>query len=105
MAAPLPSLLADGQLANAEGDLYAATGSVFVRCILLFNNDTADQTVHLFLHRSGGTSREVFQQTLGTKSSVAWPPAGTNIPLANGDKIRGYAGTASKVNYVIGGGT
>lgn len=52
--------LADGQLADAEGDLYASgADATVVTSITIVNTDTSARTFTLYLKPSGGTSRAI----------------------------------------------
>jgi len=53
------SQLADGQLADAEGDLFSATSATAIAAIILVNTSSSNVTVNLFLRPSGGTSRRI----------------------------------------------
>jgi len=95
--------LADGQLAAAEADIYTVPASTSLAAgeVRLFNTNTTAETVRIFVQRSGGTSRQLFQAELVANGHAQWP-----IPeLATGDKVRAYTTTAVKVNYIVHGRT
>jgi len=97
---PLGKSLADGQLANAEADLYtvpAATIAAVDECWLFNTSAAVNQTVYLYVQRSGGVSRQVYQAVLGIKQAVCLALG----PLSAGDKVRAYATTAATVNYEL----
>jgi hypothetical protein len=103
MATTTPGSLADGQLANAQGDLYTvpgATAGVGV-IVYLHNTNASAEGVYLFLQRSGGTSRQIMAFQIDAGGSAY----ARITALSTGDKIRGYADDASQVNYEIVGGT
>ncbi len=104
-------LLATGQLATTAATLYpaggtASTKTALVKNILLTNTDTTNAiTVDLTVHPAGGTGRYVAPKSFSV-------PPGVQVILdaeltlnLNGtaDLIKGYASTASKIDYVING--
>jgi hypothetical protein len=56
--------LADGQLANAIGDLYTADSADTVLSIILVNTGAAHNHVNLYLTPSGGTARRLIPKDL-----------------------------------------
>jgi hypothetical protein len=99
---------ADGQLTDSLDDLHtcASDGGERIDHISLVNTDTSDVTVHLYFLPSGGTPASDERNIIG-KDLVLTPNAHMVVDkpvyLANGDKIRGYASTPSKVDYIIQG--
>ena len=92
------------QLASSEGDLYtvpANTAAVGVTVHLYNTSSTGYQWVYLYIQRSSGTSYRI--------GSAYLEPCGFSYAkvtaLSTGDKIRGYADSATTVNYTIIGGT
>lgn len=90
------TIVAEGQMATTETDMYAPTGAVHCN-LYLFNTNAADQTVILFLQKSGGTSRKIWQGLL----SQNWSAEKLGFRMGNGDKLRGLTTTATAVNYVV----
>jgi len=96
--------LADGQLANAETDMYTvpADTRAYVKSIVCSNTGAGDNTVTLYLTPSGGTSRRIVYAILASGSTLYYDEPTT---LDAADKIRGYATNAAEVDYIISGGT
>ena len=81
MAGSTLSQLADGQLADATGDLYTASAAVIINSIILVNTDTSARTVNLFLLPSAGTARRIFPKDLSLAPGYAAFFDGTNIKV------------------------
>jgi hypothetical protein len=97
--------LADGQLGTSEADLYgpATEKRAILKGIRLVNSDTAARTVNLYFRPNGGsTSRLIFPKDLTLAAGAAFIDD-SEITLQAGDKIRGKADTAAKVDFVLSG--
>ena len=83
--------LADGQLPNAEGDLYTcpAGTTTYVKSITLHNTDAAAHTCTVLLLPSGGVARVIIDVALGAGYTTY---VETPLVLDAGDKIRGDDG-------------
>lgn len=96
--------LADGQLADATGDLYTvpASTTAYIKSITLVNTGAGDNDVNLFLLPSGGTARRLISKDLclATAESLVFDAP---IVVDTGDKIQGDATSASEVDYTING--
>lgn len=78
------SQLADGQLADAEGDLYTSGGDqTVVTTITLTNTDTVARTVNLYLQPSGGTSRRLIPKDLSLAAGYTLVCSGDQIQTWN----------------------
>jgi len=109
--------LADGQLADAIGDLYTADSTDVVSAITLVNTDSAARTVNLYITPSGGTARRIVPKDLslgkgyslytdGTKLTVLTPAGAisyTVTPTDHGD-LEGL-GDDDHEHYVLADGT
>ena len=97
--------LADGQLANAEADLYVCPAGtrVFIKSIICTNVHAANSnTIRLYLKPSAGTSRRLCNIPLAYDEQLFFNEP---IVLDAADAIRGYATNATEVDYVIDGAT
>lgn len=95
--------LADGQLPNAKGTLYAvpALTQAILKSITLVNTDTVDRTVNLYVNRTG-TSRRIIgkDMTIGAGESLQFQ---TLVTLEAGDLVEGDASAAAVVDYTLNG--
>jgi len=96
--------LANGQLAATIGDLYTVTSgaTALVKSVSLVNTYTSTQTVNLYVLVSGGTDRRIIPVDTALSAGCLLV-ADDNYTLGSGDKIRGYAITAARIDYVISG--
>ena len=77
------SQLADGQLADAEGDLFSATSATAIAAIILVNTGSSNVTVNLFLKPSGGTSRRLIPKDLLLQAGYSLHFEGGKIKVLN----------------------
>jgi len=77
------SQLADGQLADTEGDLFTATSTTAVTAIILVNTGSSNITVNLFLKPSGGTSRRLIPKDLLLQPGYSLHFEGGKIKVLN----------------------
>lgn len=101
-AAEIGDSLAQGQLAAAEATIYTvpAASKTGILHLNVFNTEAVTaRIVYIYVQRSGGTSRRVWQETLIATGS-AWLDLG---PLSAGDLVRAYASAANVVNYLLCG--
>jgi len=101
-AAEIGDSLAQGQLAVAEATIYTvpASSKTGILHLNVFNTEAVTaRIVYIYVQRSGGTSRLVWQATLAASGS-AWLDIG---PLSAGDLVRAYASAANVVNYLLTG--
>ena len=94
--------LADGQVANAEGDLYAVPASTkaYIKSVNFLNTSATTQTLDVYIKRSGATSRHLRRYVLDQFQSATFEFAGC---LSAADAIRAVSTTNTVVNYVITG--
>lgn len=97
--------LADGQLPNANGDLYTSTGvTTYVTTITLHNTDVATHTCTVRLLPSGGAARVIGAVDLAASYThyLEGP-----VVLDSADKLQGDdgGGGGNVVDYSIYGGT
>lgn len=85
--------LADGQLADATGDLYAADSADVVATITLCNTDSSAITVNLYLLPSGGTARRLIPKdcTLGVGYSLHTDGKGVVVMSPSAGALAAYA--------------
>lgn len=99
----LANQLADGQLPNAEADLYLCPASTraFIKSVVCANVFGAGTGMELFLKPSGGTSRRI--ANVGTMDDGDTLYYNEPTTLTAGDAIRGVADDAAAIDYVISG--
>ena len=105
MATFTAKTIADGQLATSEGDIYLVPGATkgYVKQVTLYNTNAAQQTIYVFIKRSGGTSRCIRRFVIDQYESVDLVDDGDTLELSTGDAIRAYTTTATAVDYVVMG--
>src|SRR3990167_7614011 len=96
------SLLGNGQLAGTEGDLYLVPGATqaAVKSVTLHNTDVVTLNIKLYIKKSAGTSRKIVDVNLAAGYEMV---VGDLVTLGAGDALRGYAGTAAKIDYTVSG--
>lgn len=98
--------LADGQLPSAIGDLYTVPPltRTIIKTIILVNTDIAAQTTNIYVKKSGGIARRVWEkdrpmmpnesQSLGRDELII---------LGAGDKIQGDCSLINVIDFTIFG--
>lgn len=103
MAVTLVSkIVARGQLANAQASIYSPSSgqSVIGVKMRVYNTNTTLETVSVFVRKSGdGTSSQIATLALEASSSGV---VDVGI-LGDGDDLRAFTTTASKVDYAVFG--
>jgi len=96
--------LGTGQLAGSEGSLYLCPTAMNAEVVTMsfVNTHTSALTMYLYVKTSGGTSRHIAPKALSLAAGAAYVYDYT-VTLGPGDDIRGYASTASKIDYIISG--
>jgi len=91
------SQLADGQLADATGDLYTAEAIIVVSSVVLVNTHSASVTLNLFLLPSGGTARRVLSKdfTLGVGYSLHYDGVKVFVLSPTGAIVSSYVAHAA----------
>ena len=98
--------LADGQLASTKGTIYTSSSvKTVVKALTVFNTNAADQTVSLYVKRSGSSSRQFFRAILAQNEFSYALSDGEVFVLSDGDVIEGDATNATAVDYSIMGAT
>lgn len=97
-------ILGDGQLPNAEGNLYLvpAATKALVKTIIMVNITGGAITVNLMVKKSGGTSRRIWEKDYSIPMNEQ-RMLDANITLETGDAIRGYASAVTSIDYSIFG--
>jgi hypothetical protein len=95
--------LADGVLTNASAALYTVpTGfRAVIENITYFNTDAATRAAQM--HIDDGTSRQMWQESIGTKKRSVIIDKQTPIYLDEGHIIKGHDDAGSVVNYFVYG--
>ena len=98
-----PQPLADGQLANATGILYTVPDGfrAIIDHIVYFNTDSSARVC--YLHIDDGTSRQMWQASVGITTRMIVIDNTAPLYLAAANIIKGHAATANVVNYFIYG--
>jgi hypothetical protein len=79
-----PTQLADGQLADSEGNLYASgADATVVLSITLVNTHTSAVTVNLYLKPSAGTSRRIIPKTTSLAAGYSLHTDGVKVSIIN----------------------
>jgi hypothetical protein len=97
--------LADGQLPNANGDLYMSTGvTTYVKNITLHNTDASAHVCTLKMLPSAGVARVIASVNLAAGYTFYHTDP---LVLDSGDKLQGDDGGAAgnKIDYSIYGAT
>lgn len=99
------NLLANGQVAAAEADLYKAPAATvgYVKQVTLFNTDASTQTVTIWIKKSGGTSRKIRRIELTQNESCDLLDQGETCELGAGDAIRAASSNANVVDFTVMG--
>ena len=94
--------LADGQLANSQGEIYKVPQADFraiVSSLHVFNTGSTAETVNIYLRRGPGTIRQIYRAVLNQYESFSFD----TITLTSEDSLYGDTTTAGTVNYVLTG--
>lgn len=86
--------LADGQLGDAEADMFLSGANAdVVTCVTLSNTNGAAYTVNMYVKPNGGTSRRILPKDLSIGEGVSLSTDGVNTVLTNatGGLITAYA--------------
>ena len=105
MATFTAKTIADGQMATSETNMYLVPAATkgYVKQVTIYNTNAAQQTISIFIKRSGGTSRQIRRFVLDQYESVDLVDDGDTLELSTGDAIRGLTTTATAVDYVVMG--
>ena len=100
--------LADGQVATTTGTLYTVPGATtaVLRSVTFFNTNATDQTINVYVTRSGGTRRQLRRFTPVVQyGSVDLLVDGEVLILSTGDVLEADTTTTTAVDYLITGAT
>ncbi len=100
---PIPQSLAAGQVATTVGTIFTATGPTVVRNFTLYNSNATGQTTNVYVTRSGGSRRQIYQFALAQYDTATVLASGEVMALSSGDIIEADTNTSTAVDYVIGG--
>lgn len=95
-----PEILADGQLPNAKGTLFTATGRTVIRLITGTHVAGGTQSVVFYVKKSASASRVIGRATLLTDEFCEEDQI---ITLDTGDLIEGETTNALSVDYTVMG--
>lgn len=87
-----------GQLPASKGTLHTAMAGAqtIIERLHLSNLGSGNNTVQIYLKRSGGSSREIFRAVLKANQTLRMRDLGT---LNEGELVEGVATNASEVDY------
>lgn len=99
-------IIAEGQVPDSKGTLFTCpTGATaYVKFMPIVNTNAAQQTVVIYVKKSGETSRIIARAVLDQWERFTPWEAGEVVMLTSGDEIEGVTTTAAAVDYVIFGG-
>lgn len=104
--ATLPRSTATAQLGTSSAALITAPSGVtyIVTKISLHNSNTSTVTgIELYKYESGGSAGATnIMENISMAADETRQVTSLTVPLYDGDIIAGKAGTASKINVVIG---
>ena len=97
--------LADGQVATTTGAIYTVPASTVavLRSVSFFNTNATTQTLNVYVTRSGGTRRQIFQASMDQNTSLALLSEGETLALSTGDVLEADTTTATAVDYLVTG--
>ena len=95
-----PEILAEGQLPNAKGTLFTATGRTIIRLITAAHVAGGTQTVVFYVKKTASTSRVLGRAVLLTNEFAEEDQV---VTLDTGDLIEGETTNALSVDYTIMG--
>lgn len=98
-------VLADGNLPIAQGAIYTVLFGVtaYVKQLLLFNSNAADQTIQLWLVTTSATPRPWRRLVLAQNQSAVVLEHGEAVTLEASHSIQAQTTTADAVSYTITG--
>jgi hypothetical protein len=99
--------LADGTIASSKTTIYTAPAGLvaYPRFLSLFNTNASDQTILVYLKRSGSSSRTLRRYVLAQYESALVFDKDDDLALSAGDEIEAETTNASAVEYVLTGAT
>lgn len=98
-----PQSLAAGQVANAVGTIFTATGPTVVENFTIYNSSATPQTVNVYVTRSGGSRRQLYQFVLAQYDTATVCASGESLSLSSGDIVEADTTTAAVADYSLGG--
>lgn len=97
--------LADGQVGTSIGTIYTCPDSIYtmLRSACFYNTNAASQTLEIYITRSGGTRRQIYNATVAQDETFHLVSNGEILSLSPGDVLEAQTTTGSAVDYVITG--
>lgn len=97
--------LADGQVATTTGAILTVDDSinVMIRSATFFNTNAATQTLNIYVTRSGGTRRQLYQTSIAQNASYDLLSSGEVLCLSGGDALEADTTTTTAVDFLITG--
>ena len=97
--------LADGTLATSKTTIYTvpADAVVWPRFLSIFNTSAIEQTILIYLKRSGSSSRTLRRYVRAQFENALVFDKDDNLALSPGDVIEAETTTVSVVEFVLSG--
>ena len=96
-------ILADGQVANAQGTIFTAAEQTWIKSIRLHQTSATPQDIRVWVKPSGGTARKQLHAE-DVPQNYSLEAADQPITLEAGDTIEAATTTAAVVDFAIFGG-
>ncbi len=99
--------LGDGQVATSTDAIYTSPSSLYtlIRSCCFYNTNAATQTLDVYVTRSGGTRRQLYQVSLAQYESFNMVSAGEVFSLSPADALEASTTTTTAVDYLLTGQT
>ena len=104
------AILANGKVAASKSTIFVVdradvlnTTKANIEKVSLFNPNTGEQTITLFVKERFGTSRQLRQFKLLENESGEYIEPGDSLPMENGDELEASASTDGVVDHVVTG--
>lgn len=98
-------LLADGQLAAVETDIYVvpAATTALLKKLIVANSTGGAVTLSIFIKNGAGASRLVSDKDYSLPANESRVIDVNNVVLETADSIRGIAGAGASIDYTLSG--
>ena len=103
MAAVDWKILANGQVANAQGTIFTAAEQTWIKSLRLHQTSATPQDIRVWVKKAAGTSRKVLHAE-DVPQNYSVEVCDQPVTLEAGDTIEAAATTAAVVDFVVLGG-
>lgn len=98
--AVVAKIIAQGRLPNSQTSIHSPSGEqIYSGVLRLYNSNSTTEVVKIWLQISGGTARQMWEISLGTKESYAISIG----DIGDGDDIEASSTTADVTHWTIQG--